>query len=68
MAVPDTVRVRLCERYRGRRESPQNPLDRAKWFHFEAVPAVPAVGDVEPIAPCRSDCRQFWSLIGGKPY
>ncbi|MEG4491129.1 hypothetical protein [Microcoleus sp. D3_18_C4] len=49
-------------------QSPQTHPHRPKWCNFGALPAVPAVGDVETIAPCRSDCRQFWSLIGGKPY
>ncbi|WP_333223203.1 hypothetical protein [Microcoleus sp. Pol12A5] len=47
---------------------PQTHPHRAIWCNCGAVAAVPSVGDVESIAPCRSDCRQFWSLIGGKPY
>ncbi|MEG4965617.1 hypothetical protein QUB11_03060 [Microcoleus sp. B6-A1] len=49
-------------------QSPQKRTTARLSCNFGAVPTVPAVRDVEPIAPCRSDCRQFWSLIGGKPY
>jgi len=36
-------------------QSPQTHPHRAIWCNFGAVAAVPSVGDVEPIAPCRSD-------------
>ena len=48
-------------------QSPQTHPHRAIWCNFGAVPPMSAVASVETIAPCRSDCRQFWSLIGGKP-